>query len=149
MSKQVRNSVAVWFEIPTADHDRCVGFYEGLFGIEMHRDEMGPMKLAIFPYDDPGISGCVQSGPGCTPGADGSVVYLNCDGRLDSIIERVEKLGGTVASPKTALPEGMGRLPTSSIPKGTGSACTKPPNQRKPKSMWIGGVARGSFDYSF
>ena len=108
MSKQVRNSVAVWFEIPAADHDRCVGFYEGLFGVEMHRDEMGPMKLAIFPYDDPGISGCVQSGPGCTPGADGSVVYLNCDGRLDSIIARVEKLGGTVASPKTALPEGMG-----------------------------------------
>jgi len=108
MSDQVRNNVAVWFEIPAADHDRCVGFYEGLFGVELHHQEMGPMKLSIFPYNDPGISGCVQSGPDAKPGGEGSVVYLNCDGRLDTVIGRVKKLGGRVATPKTALPEGMG-----------------------------------------
>lgn len=89
MSKDVGNSVAVWFEIPADDHDRCVGFYEGLFGVKLYREEMGPMRLAIFSHDEPGITGCIQSGPESKPGAHGSVVYLNCDGRLDAIVGRV------------------------------------------------------------
>ena len=108
MSKEARNSVAVWFEIPATDHYRCVGFYEGLFGVELHHEEIGPMQMSIFPYNDPGISGCVQSGPNCKPASDGSVVYLNCDGKLDAVLQRVETLGGQVAVGKTNLPEGMG-----------------------------------------
>jgi hypothetical protein len=37
--------------------------------------------------------------------ADGGVtVYLNCDGKMDDVLERVPQLGGTVLEEKNHLP---------------------------------------------
>jgi predicted enzyme related to lactoylglutathione lyase len=42
------------------------------------------------------------------PADSGSVVYLNADPNLDEALTRAEKNGGSVVTPKTALPPGMG-----------------------------------------
>jgi uncharacterized protein len=36
------------------------------------------------------------------------VVYLNAGATIDPVLARVAKVGGAVATPKTALPPGMG-----------------------------------------
>lgn len=103
-----RTDVAVWFEIPAADFDRATGFYEALFDASLKREDVGPYRLAVFPYDRPSISGAVIAGPKLTPAADGSIVYLNVDGRLDETLSRVPALGGSVALPRTELPRDLG-----------------------------------------
>src|SRR5882724_941640 len=108
MTEAKRNNVAVWFEIPATNFDRAAAFYEKLFGVSLKRESFGPNRLGVFPYDEPGVSGCIVQGPAYRPGNDGAVVYLNCDGRLDALIAKVEGIGGKLAGPKVDLPPGMG-----------------------------------------
>ena len=102
------DNVAVWFEIPAADFDRAVGFYEKVFETKLLRETMAGSELAVFPYNQPGTSGCVIRGEGYKPGREGCVVYIHSDTDLDQPLARAAKAGGKVATPKTALPDGMG-----------------------------------------
>ncbi len=108
--QQSRKSVAVWFEIPSADFERAVGFYQAIMQTELRQETVSDTRLAVFPYERPAISGAVVSGAHYRPGADGAVIYLNCDGKLDAVLGRVAAAGGRVLLPATALPEGMGRF---------------------------------------
>ena len=107
MSAQQQN-VAVWFEIPAANFERAVGFYEKVFETKLQRDKFGPMDMAVFPYEGTGVSGCVMKGDGYRPAREGSVVYLTAGKDLSGALARAAANGGSVAIPKTALPEGMG-----------------------------------------
>jgi predicted enzyme related to lactoylglutathione lyase len=101
-------NVAAWFEIPAADFDRAVGFYEKVFETRLTTENMGGAQLAVFPYSQPGTSGCVIKGEGYKPNKEGCVIYLETKGELDGPLARAAANGGKVATPKTALPEGMG-----------------------------------------
>jgi len=101
-------NVAVWFEIPAANFERAVGFYEKVFETRLNCQDMGGARLGVFPYEQPAMSGCIIKGEGYQPGNGGTVVYLEAKGDLDEPLARVVKAGGKVALPKTALPPGMG-----------------------------------------
>jgi predicted enzyme related to lactoylglutathione lyase len=102
-------TLATWFEIPAADFDRAVGFYEKVFETKLRREEMGGAQLGIFPYDQgTAVGGCVMKGAGYKPAGDGCVVYIHSKGDLDGPLARAKANGGRVALPKTALPPGMG-----------------------------------------
>ena len=102
-AEQTVTSTITWFEIPAADFARAIRFYETIFATPLLHVAAFP-GMAIFPYERPGISGCVVHGEGRRPSADGVVVYLNCDGRIDQVIGRVEKAGGSIAEPKNYIP---------------------------------------------
>ena len=72
------------------------------------RFQMGPQSMAIFPYQEPAVSGCLLFAPGHQPTASGVTIYLNADPSLDEALGRVHEAGGKVVLEKTALPEGMG-----------------------------------------
>jgi len=101
-------NVAVWFEIPASDFHRAVGFYEKVFETKLITETMGGAQLGVFPHEQPGNSGCVIKGDSYKPARDGCVVYLEAKGALDGPLARAVAAGGKVATPKTALPEGMG-----------------------------------------
>ncbi len=107
MSEAEPTNIAVWFEIPASDLERAITFYESLFATRLRRETIAGAALAIFPCERTGISGAVVKGPQFRPG-EGPIVYLNGNGRLDAMLARVPELGGKVAVPKVALPEGMG-----------------------------------------
>jgi predicted enzyme related to lactoylglutathione lyase len=102
------DNVAVWFEIPAANFERAVGFYEKVFDTRLIKDKFGPADMAIFPYEGPATSGAIMKGEGYAPGRDGAVVYLRSKVDLNVPLSKVSAAGGRVATPKTALPEGMG-----------------------------------------
>jgi len=103
------NKPISWFEIPALDLNRACAFYEQIFEVTLNRGDMGPASLAVFPYDlDNATGGCIMTGPGLTPSADGVVLYLNANPSLDAILERVPAAGGKIALPRTELPPGMG-----------------------------------------
>jgi len=106
--QQQRQSRVVWFEIPATDFDRAARFYEQIFEVTLKKQEMGPQKLGVFPYEVPSISGCIISGPKLAPSNDGALLYLNADPTLAAVVERVAAAGGKVLVPRVELPEGMG-----------------------------------------
>lgn len=101
--EQTATSAITWFEIPATDFARAVRFYETIFATPLRHESAWP-NLAIFPYQRPGVSGAVAFGDGHRPSGDGVVVYLNCDGRFDDVLSRVEAAGGSIAEPKSHIP---------------------------------------------
>jgi predicted enzyme related to lactoylglutathione lyase len=69
MSAAKPQNAAVWFEIPAADFERAVGFYEKVFDTQLKRDKFGPADLAIFPAAEKGVAGAVVAGSTSTPAA--------------------------------------------------------------------------------
>lgn len=107
----VRPTVAVWFEIPADDYDRAIRFYESIFDTTLNRMQHGDYAMAIFPYEKPAISGCIVPRAGqCGP--DGPLLFLNVDGRLDEVLERVYAAGGRIIVPRTDIGDGMGWFAT-------------------------------------
>ncbi len=100
-------SVPAWFEIPSADFDRAVRFYEKVVDARLLREEMGPMTLGIFPHEKPQASGAVVKAPGYVPAESGTVVYLSLDD-IRPALSRVSAAGGRVLLPLTELPNGGG-----------------------------------------
>ena len=103
---QMKDALA-WFEIPAADLPRATRFYEAVLERELKPETMGPVRLAVFTYEQPGVGGCLIAGDEYKPAASSTVVYL-CVDAVDGALERARNAGGKVALPKTALPEGMG-----------------------------------------
>ncbi len=107
----VRPTVAVWFEIPADDFERAIGFYETIFAVSLDRTQHDEYAMAIFPYERPGISGCIVPRKGdCGP--KGPLLFLNVDGRLDEVLERVYAAGGRIVVPRTDIGAGMGWFAT-------------------------------------
>ena len=98
-----------WFEIPARDIDRAQRFYEALLGTTLRRETIGPSTLAVFAGAEDGVGGCLQAGPtSAQPMTQGTLVYLDASPSLDAALLRAAELGGQVATPRTALPPGMG-----------------------------------------
>lgn len=104
-------NVITWFDVPTADFDRAVKFYSEILGEEIAvRDYMG-QKLAFFPMDEgvpmsEGVGGdIVPPSEDYKPSENGTRVYLNCQGKLDEVLGRVEIAGGKVVKPKMSIGE--------------------------------------------
>ena len=94
---------------PAQNLDRATTFYETLLGAKMHRPSpVDPM--AIFPTDQTGTGGTLVKRMFQKPGANGTMVYLNCDGDLDGALARVTEAGGLILMPKTPVPGGYGHF---------------------------------------
>ena len=100
-------SVPAWFEIPSADFERAVRFYETVLDARLSREAMGPMSMGVFPHQKPAATGAVVNAPGYAPAESGTVVYLALDD-IRPAIARVGAAGGRVLQPLTELPSGQG-----------------------------------------
>jgi predicted enzyme related to lactoylglutathione lyase len=54
-------SVINWFEIPVADMDRAVAFYEPVMQVTLRREKMDCAELAVFPHEDPATGGALAN----------------------------------------------------------------------------------------
>lgn len=104
-----------WFEIPSTDFERAVGFYETIFAITLQRMTISagtetPTPMAIFPSKGEGTSGAVVYMHDHRPGTTGPLIYLNANPDLSVVLNRVEKAGGTILVPKTEIPNNFGQM---------------------------------------
>ncbi len=101
-----------WFEIPAADINRAKNFYENIFGIKMESQEMMGMKMAFFPAEPNSgkANGGVVESPNHKPSMDGSLVYLNANPAMDTVLSKIEKAGGKVVMPKTKISDEIGNM---------------------------------------
>jgi uncharacterized protein len=106
---KIRQNAINWFEIPCENLDRAVTFYETLLDAKMRRGNPGD-PMAVFPTDQAGTGGTLVKRAFRKPGANGPMVYLNCDGDLDCVLARVSQAGGLILMPKTEVPGGYGHF---------------------------------------
>ena len=92
-----------WFEIPATNLKRAIKFYGDVLNEELQPMENGDLQMAFFPAADNGVGGCVTYGNGNVPQANGTIVYLNGGDDLGIPLGRVEKAGGKIMMPKTAI----------------------------------------------
>jgi predicted enzyme related to lactoylglutathione lyase len=94
-----------WFEIPTTDLTRASTFYEKVLGVELRREDFGGTPMAIFAARDPDLAGALVKDARRKPSSDGALLYLNVNGRLDAVVDRIAKAGGEVLVPKMDIGE--------------------------------------------
>lgn len=105
------SSLINWFEIPATDIERAMRFYERVLDIRLTRQDMGDMKMALFPYPEGGTGGALCQHEMIKPAASGGVViYLNGGDDLAVPLGRVSAAGGTVVMPKTLITEEIGYM---------------------------------------
>lgn len=94
-----------WFEIHAANLQRAKRFYETILQISMEEVKLGEMTEALFSFDrtQGGIGGSILESNTPPPGGGGTLIYLNVDGDLDEVLNRVSGAGGTVTKPRTAI----------------------------------------------
>ncbi len=101
-----------WFEIPVSDMPRAKHFYQVIFSIHMNEMEMTGMKMASFPYENGSgkASGALVQGAMHTPCEGGAVIYLNANPSMDSVLEKIESMGGKIIMPKTEIGPEIGYM---------------------------------------
>ena len=100
----IKTHIANWFEIPVKDLDRAIKFYEKVFDVKLAREDMGGMKMAMFPFtqDTPGAAGSLIKGESYEPSHAGTVVYFSVEDLPDTL-RRINANGGKTLMPKTAI----------------------------------------------
>lgn len=97
-----------WFEIPAADFQRAVKFYNTIFGVKMHTQNMMGYEMGFFPSEQGAVGGAIICGEGREPCTKGTLIYLNGGEDLSGPLSRVEKAGGKVLRPKTVITPEIG-----------------------------------------
>jgi predicted enzyme related to lactoylglutathione lyase len=103
-----------WFEIPVSDMDRARQFYEKVFDIKIHIQELGITRMGWFPMaEDPearGASGSLVFNPDFyKPSSSGVLIYFSSKD-ISEELARVEAAGGSVLREKTLIAEGIGYM---------------------------------------
>lgn len=99
----------VWCDIPVKDLDRAIIFYSDVLGQKVSKETVEGMSFGLLPCSEPNVAGCLVTN--AKPSADGPMIYLNCDKRLDAAITTVEKNGGKILQPKHQIgPHGFRAL---------------------------------------
>lgn len=113
-----------WFEIPATDINRAKKFYETIFGITMESSEMMGMKMAGFPMDmgNGKVSGALVQSESHVPSMTGSVIYLNANPDIQTVIDKIEPAGGKINMPKTQISPEIGFMAIFSDTEGNNVA---------------------------
>ena len=103
-----------WFQIPATDGARARAFYETICGVRARGAHAGlaACRCGAFPTDPRKgeIGGAIVCGEGAVPSATGTMVFLNGDPDLQTVLDRVEGAGGKILAPKTLIDDDDGLL---------------------------------------
>jgi predicted enzyme related to lactoylglutathione lyase len=95
MSNQI-----VWCDIPVANLDRAIKFYSTILGQPVAKETAPGMTFGLLSHSGEEVGACLVEMADQKPGPSGPIIYLNCEGRLDIAIAKVELNGGKILKPK-------------------------------------------------
>jgi predicted enzyme related to lactoylglutathione lyase len=81
-----------WTDIPVTNLDRAIKFYSAILGKEVRKLSGGGMEYGLLPHEEQNASGCLcirgdSGGVDNRPSANGPLIYLSVEGRLDKAVE--------------------------------------------------------------
>ncbi len=92
-----------WFEIPSTDFERAKTFYASVLDAQIQVDPNRPYAYLPSDLQQGGFGGAIGFGENFVPSTTGTTIYLDGGNDLSVPLSRVEKAGGTVILPKTAI----------------------------------------------
>jgi predicted enzyme related to lactoylglutathione lyase len=92
-----------WVDIPVNNIDRAITFYSKILGKEIQKITHDGLDFALLPHENDNVSGCLVKMPDRKPSHNGTLAYLNVDGRIDNAIEATIQAGGKILHPKQAI----------------------------------------------
>lgn len=92
-----------YFEIPVADIERAVTFYEAVFSCRMERLTVDGYEMALFPKGD-GARGALAQGDVYIPAKTGPLVYFDVE-QIDDVLARAVAAGGAILYAKKDIGE--------------------------------------------
>ena len=95
-------------EIPTADFNRAVEFYQTLLDVSIEEVDMGGIKMGVLPGDDQTVNVALVNGSDYIPTATGAVLYLNAGKDLQPMLDKAEQNGASILVPKTEISPEIG-----------------------------------------
>ena len=96
-------SLVSFFEIPAADFERAVKFYENVFSVKMIVYDCVDEMMAFFPpAEGKKCEGGVSWAKGFEPSRDGVLISLACES-IEESLTAVEANGGSIQTPKTKI----------------------------------------------
>ena len=100
------DKLIAWVEIPSADFERAIKFYNSVFKLNLTPIDCGNgEKMACFPTDE----GAIVYSPYVKPSENGAVVSFTVPDSIEAAISRVKQDNGKVVIPKTKIEvEGRG-----------------------------------------
>jgi predicted enzyme related to lactoylglutathione lyase len=99
-----------WTDIPVTNLDRAIKFYSAVLAKEVRKLSEGRMEYGLLPHEEQNASGCLcirgdSGGVDNTPSANGPLVYLSVEGRLDEAVEAARANGGKVLRARQQIGE--------------------------------------------
>ncbi|UVT21458.1 MAG: VOC family protein [Nitrospira sp.] len=102
-TKSIRASASIcWFDVPADDPQRAKKFYSSLFGWKI---EQFPGAEDYWHIDTGGLDGTPDGGLIVRKHPKHSITNYMAVSSVDKSAAKVEKLGGTICKPKTAVPK--------------------------------------------
>ena len=94
------DKLIAWVEIPSANFDRAVKFYNSVFKMELTVIDCGESeKMACFPTGE----GAVVHSQHAKPSENGVIVSFSVPDSIEATISRMEQEKGKVIIPKTKI----------------------------------------------
>jgi hypothetical protein len=126
----MNKNVVGWFEIPVANMQRAIQFYEIVFDFKLSRHLLGPIDMAWFPSVEnaSGSPGAlVYNESAYKPSRDGVLIYFTAgSGDLSIELSKVESSGGKILLPKRQISEKVGYMALISDSEGNRIALLSP-----------------------
>ena len=99
-----------WTDIPVTNLDRAIKFYSAALGRQVQKLSEGGMEYGLLPHQEQNASGCLciradSGGVDNRPSANGPLIYLSVQGRLDEAVEAARANGGKVLRARQQIGE--------------------------------------------
>ena len=99
-----------WTDIPVTNLDRAIKFYSAALGRQVRKFSEGGMEYGLLPHQEQNASGCLciradSGGVDNRPSANGPLIYLSVQGRLDEAVEAARANGGKVLRARQQIGE--------------------------------------------
>ena len=92
-----------WFEIPSTDFARAKAFYAKVLDVNIQDDPNRHYAYLPSNSTQDAFGGAIGYGENFIPSITGTTIYLDGGNDLSVPLSRVEKAGGKVILPKTAI----------------------------------------------
>ena len=99
-----------WTDIPVTNLDRAIKFYSAVLGKEVKKLSDSGAEYGLLPHEEQNASGCLcvrsdSGGVDNRPSANGPLIYLLVEGRLDKAVEAARANGGKILRARQQIGE--------------------------------------------
>jgi hypothetical protein len=99
-----------WTDIPVTNLDRAIKFYSAVLGKEVKKLSESGMEYGLLQHEEQNASGCLcvrsdSGGVDNRPSANGPLIYLLVEGRLNEAVEAARANGGKILRARQQIGE--------------------------------------------